>query len=165
MLTPQHPPICDDTEQVTSVLNISCCFMQCQNFKMVVASVYRSPSVNIKQCIENLSVLFTQLSSHSQYIILAGDLNIDLLQQSKHHTNYIDCLNDFQLKQLITEPSRLCPLSSTLIDYIACSSKLSVARVLQAIGVSDYRVQVAEVDIQPLRSVPETKFVRPFQTC
>jgi len=138
-------------------------FSAVPTFKVAVASVYRPPSVNIKQSIEDLSVLLTQLSPHSQYIVLAGDLNIDLLQQSNHHTNYIDCLNDFQLRQLFTEPSRVCPLSSTLIDHIACSSKLAVSRVLQTIGVSDHRIQVVEVDVQPLRGVPENKQVRAFR--
>ena len=134
----------------------TCCFIQCRHFKVAVASVYRSPSVDIKQCIEDLFFLLSQLSIHSQYIVLAGDLNIDLLRQSKHHTDYVDCLTDFQLKQLITEPSRVCPLSSTLIDHIACSSKLSVCRVLQAIGVSDHRVQVVDLDVLVLRQVHET---------
>jgi len=36
------------------------------------------------------------------YVILAGDLNIDLLQQSKHHAGYIDWVNDFHLKKFLT---------------------------------------------------------------
>ena len=27
LLTPQYPPICDDIEQSSSVLNVSCCFL------------------------------------------------------------------------------------------------------------------------------------------
>ena len=107
------------------------------------------------------------MSTYSQYIILAGDLNIDLLRQSKHHTDYIDCLTDFHLEQLITQPSRVivCLLSSTLIDHIACSSKLSVFRVLQTIGVSDHQVRVVELDVPVLRQVPEPHFVRSFWKC
>ena len=85
-----------------------------------------------------LFMLLSQLSTYSQYIILAGDLNIDLLQSSKHQRAYIDCLTDFQLVQMITGPTRVCPLSSTLIDHVVCSSSLTVNRVLQAIGVSDH---------------------------
>jgi len=70
--------------------------------------------------------------------------------QSKHHTHYKDCFTDFHLQQLIMEPSRVCPLSSTLIDHIACSSQLSVSKVLQAVGVSDHQVQVVEVDVPVL---------------
>ena len=157
---PQRPPIRDDIEQSSSVLNVSCCFLQCRHFKVAVASVYQSPSTDIKQSIEDL---LPKLSSHSQYIVLAGDLNIDLQRQSKQYKIYNDCLTDFQLKQLITEPSRVSSLSSTLIDHIACSSKLSVYKILQTIGVSDHRVQIVEISV--LYQAPETCYVRSFRKC
>ena len=102
-LSPQHPQLCDDIEQSCVLLNVSCCFLQCQHFKVAVASVYCSPSVDIEQCIGELFTLLSQLSTCTQYIILAGDLNIDLLQPTNHQRKYIDCLTDFQLVQLISD--------------------------------------------------------------
>jgi len=37
--------------------------------------------------------------------------------------------------------------------------------VLQAVGVSDHRVQVVEVDVPVLRQAPETRRVRAFKKC
>ena len=80
MLLPQHPPLCVDIEQSCVSLNVSCCFIQCKHFKKVVASIYRSPSTDFKQCIHDLYTLLPQLFACSQYVILGGDFNIDLLK-------------------------------------------------------------------------------------
>ena len=45
---------------------------------MVVASIYRPPSTDFKQC--NLHTLLPQLFACSQYVILGGDFNIDLVK-------------------------------------------------------------------------------------
>ena len=106
--------------------------------------MYRSPSAEYQQCIADLHTLLPQLFACSQYVILAGDINIDLL---KSQASYSDCLLDFQLVQLVQGSSRVSVLSSTLIDHILCSSNFKVIKVLQAIGVSDHHVQIAEFDI------------------
>ena len=142
---------------------VSCCFLQCQHFKVAVASVYHSPSVDTGQCIEELFIFLSRLSTCSQYVIFAGDLNIDLMQSTNYQRKYIACLTDFQLVQLIAGPSRVCALSSTLIDHVVCSSSFAVTRVLQAIGVSDHHVQIVELDVSVLRQAPEVRLVRAFR--
>ena len=104
MFSPQHPPLCEEIEKSCTSLNVTCCFFQCRHFKMVVASVYRSPSTDYAQCITDLHTLLPQLFSCSKYVVLAGDFNIDLL---KHQSAYNDCLVDFQLVQLVQGPSRV----------------------------------------------------------
>ena len=37
MLLPEHPPICDDIEKLSSVFNITCCLITCGFQKMAVA--------------------------------------------------------------------------------------------------------------------------------
>ena len=162
MVQPQHPPLCMDIEQSCGSLNVSCCFIQCKHFKMVVASIYGSPSTDFKQCIHDLHTLLPQLFACSQYVILAGDFNIDLL---KSQAAYSDCLVDFQLIQLVQGPSRVSVLSFALIDHILCSSNFKMLNVLQAIGVSDRRVQIAEFDIFVDRGVLQFRSVRAFRRC
>ena len=164
LLLPQHPPLCVDIEQSCESLNVSCCFIKCQNFKMLVASIYRSPSADHEyhQCVADLHTLLPQLFACSQYVILAGDFNIDLL---KRQAAYSDCLLDFQLVQLIQGSSRVSVLSSTLIDHILCSSNFKVTKVLQAIGVRDHRIQIAEFDISVELGASPVRSVRAFRRC
>ena len=48
---------------------------------------------------------------------------------------------------------------------MVCSSYFAVTRVLQAIGVSDHRVQIVELDVSILRQAPEVRYVRAFRKC
>jgi len=52
--------------------------------------------------------------------------------------NYQHLLSDFHLVQHVTGPSRVTTSSSTLIDYIVCTSDISVLEVCQAIVLSDH---------------------------
>ena len=97
------------------MLNVSCCLISCKHHRIVVASVYRSPSVRCVDVISELQSIFLQLSSCAQHVILAGDFNIDLLSSSNMKSQYCDILTDFHVTQHILEPSRVCNLSSTLI--------------------------------------------------
>ena len=87
------------------------------------------------------------------------------MQSTNHQRKHIDCLTDYQLVQLIAGPSRVCALSSTLIDHVVCSSSFAVTRVLQAIGVSDHRVPIVELDVSVLLQAPEVRNVRAFRKC
>ena len=50
--------------------------------------------------------------------ILVGDINYDLLPDNKRHqaNRFLDIINLFLLKQLITEPTRITENLSTLLD-------------------------------------------------
>ena len=157
--------LCKDIEMSCVSLNVTCCCIQFQHYKVAVASVYRSPSANYTQCLQDWYRVFTQLLTLSQYVVLAVDLNIDLLRSTRCQREYVDSLADFQMVQLIVEPSRVSTLSSTLINHILCSSSNKVLRVLQTIGISDHHVQMAEFDIPILCHVPETRYVRAFRYC
>ena len=98
-------------------------------------------------------------------MILAGDVNIDLFVDSAATAAYNDFLNDFHLRQLMSEPSSVTDASATLIDHIICTAVLPVLGVQQAVGLSDHRVQIAHFDIVMQRSPPEFQWIRPFKHC
>ncbi|XP_031337267.1 uncharacterized protein LOC116166456 [Photinus pyralis] len=57
-----------------------------------------------------------------------GDFNVDGLKPDNHYyTRLVDTLNSFNLLQIITEPTRIAPHSSTLIDFIIAGDAVSVA--------------------------------------
>ena len=47
----------------------------------------------------------------------------------------------------VTGPSRVTDTSSTLIDHIVSTPVVSMLSVKQAIGLSDHRVQIADIDV------------------
>ena len=56
-------------------------------------------------------------------------------------------------------------LSLTLIDHILCTSSISLLDVKQAIGLSDHRVQILDLDIVVQRTPNSFCWVRPFRKC
>ena len=75
-------------------------------------------------------------------IVLMGDFNTNILQQDKG-TSLSESLNNFKcvfgLTQLITEPTRICDNSETIIDLIFVSDSLKICQSgVRAIGLSDH---------------------------
>ena len=64
---------------------------------MAVASVYRSPSTNVKAGLDELQLIITDLALHANHLIIAGDFNIDLLATSGICVTYINLLSDLHL--------------------------------------------------------------------
>ena len=106
----------------------------------------------------------SQLLACSQYVVLAGDINVDLLKAQKCS----DYLIYFQLVHLIQGPSKVSLLSSALINQIRTvllKSYFSVLiYILKAIGVSDHHVQITEFDVPVCWKVSEF-FVWSYRLC
>lgn len=164
-LSPEHSLVCQDIERSCVSLNVTCCFLTCQHYKVAVVSIYRSPSTAVSKCMKDLHDLLSQLFLHCKYVMLAGDLNIDLLRSSSSQQHYSDLLVDFQLVQHVQEPTRVSSLSSTLIDHVLCSRDISVISVIQATGVSDHRVQVVDFEIAFQHNSVPSCCVRSFKKC
>lgn len=65
------------------VANFSmCCFVLCVHTRLAIVSLHRSPSADIKDCLLELHSVFLQLLSCTAYVIVVGDLNVDLLKSS-----------------------------------------------------------------------------------
>ena len=60
-------------------LNASCCFVSCSRWKLAVACLYSSPSTCVSVGLDDFCQLLSKLSLCSQHIVLAGDLNINLM--------------------------------------------------------------------------------------
>ena len=80
-------------------------------------------------------------------------------------TNYKNLLSDFNLVQHVVGPSRVTDISSTLIDHVVSTPAVSVLSVKQAIGLSDHRVQIADIDVVVQRPSATFRWLRPFRRC
>jgi len=88
MLLPEHPPICDEIEKSSSTLNITCCFITCASRKMIVVSLYRSPSTELSVGLYDLGQLLSKLFVVTQHVVLAANINIDVLSESAAKVQY-----------------------------------------------------------------------------
>ena len=118
---------------------------------------YRPP--NQSRFLEEISNDFNKLYTEKNEVIILGDLNINLLQNSKYILNiknsrlsenvtthpllkqYQEFISTFGLTQLIKHPTRITCETSTLIDHILINSneKISQYGVID-IGISDHQM-------------------------
>ena len=100
-LNPEHPPICGEIEESLTFLNASCCFVSCSRWRLAVVCLYRSPSICVSVGLGDLCQLLSKLSLCSRHIVLAGDLNINLMNDCSATANYQNIPSDFQLTQFV----------------------------------------------------------------
>ena len=80
------------------------------------------------------------MDSEQRDFYLLGDLNCNMHDGSNHNSSTLTIILDiYGLSQLISEPTRITPISSTLIDLCVTSSpeKISKAGVVH-LSISDH---------------------------
>ena len=84
---------------------------------ILVTTLYRPPNTQI-EFFEKFECLITNLDKENKEFILVGDFNCDLLASDRLNdaNRHLEMANLFQLKQLITEPTRVAALMQTLLD-------------------------------------------------
>ena len=88
---------------------------------IIIGTVYRPPKQS--DFLSNFEEILTHLRSDCEIVIL-GDFNICCLQRSSSSCkSYTNLLKLFDLEQIIAEPTRVTPTSSSLLDYILCNNK------------------------------------------
>ena len=104
-----------------------------------IGVIYRPPSADRNYYKEILNQL-DFIHANFEKVILMGDLNFDYkfdVSLSSNPVYNIECLYD--MKQLITEPTRVTVTTSTLIDVILSNvSQLHVKSGVYQIGMSDH---------------------------
>lgn len=87
--------------------------------KLIIGSLYRSPSSPIMPFIESLDFTLHNISAHSKNVILCGDLSIDLLPgnsyTSQYGVTYSDVLHSYRFSQCIDKPTRCTTTIQNLI--------------------------------------------------
>ena len=95
-----------------------------KNGDVIIGSVYRPPSVK-NEYYEQLVNDFDAVSSTGKDIVILGDFNLNCYNDGYNCHKKIEHLeNSFMLKQIIAEPTRVTPTSSTLIDLLLISRHL-----------------------------------------
>ena len=95
-----------------------------ENRYSAIGIIYRLPNINVDICLSELSMDQAYLESNT--VILLGDININLLQLNSVDTKKFNrFLNNFDLCQIIKDPTRITSNMETLIDIICISKDIN----------------------------------------
>ena len=107
---------------------------------IIVGTLYRPPGNNVNNFLENLDKELDKISSENKHIYMMGDFNIDLSHSLQsissntyprridnhvidNNTNaFLNILSSYAFHPCINVPTRITPISSTLIDNIFTNS-------------------------------------------
>jgi len=95
--------------------------LQTKNNKYLVTSVYRSPSTSIPLFIEQLDNYMNGSCFNFDYSLVIGDVNIDLLCNSKKTHDYLSIMSSHGFESFVNRKTR--PASNTCLDHIFSKSK------------------------------------------
>ena len=96
---------------------------------ITVVGIYRPPYILRSHWTRELSTLFEAVSSLTNTVFPAGDLNAHLLTSDKQYRDgraLLDLIDIFNLDRLITEPTRKTKTAETLLDLILTNDKKKV---------------------------------------
>ena len=105
----------------------------------VVTSWYRPPNSS-PNLFPHLDTLLGRLDSEHVEHYFIGDMNCDLLSSDNIHARALLSITEmYGLKQLIDEPTRITPSTSTLIDLIFTSHQDNIiCSGVSHVGISDH---------------------------
>ena len=88
-----------------------------------MGNIYRpnsAPHANIKYFNQTISDIFSKIKSDVNEVIIAGDMNTNLLNHTNHIDTglYLDTLLENSFLPLISLPTRIAGSSATLLDHI-----------------------------------------------
>lgn len=136
------------TESLSMAVHFECCGILLPELNYVVICMYRTPDSNFDifiKCLDSLLHKLTIRSRHAKRkVIIAGDFNVNILENSKNCKLFKNTLLKYNLKPAINEPTRITNSSSTCIDNILTNLKSYSSKVLH-LGLSDHSGQMISI--------------------
>lgn len=155
----------DDVEEVKEIIEMSvegeieCSSLVCRSLKIVIVCIYRPPNGSEGVFIEILSDILNKLCNlfrKNYKHIVCGDFNINLLKDSSHAKSFRDLMYSFDMKQTISEPTRITENSATLVDNIFINFENDIQGQVISNSLSDHEAQILDVSVP---CVPENDAV------
>ena len=108
--------------------------------KYMAGVFYRPPSTNINDFLTHFDEVLSNMFLLSDEMFLAGDLNINLLNDNLHVVKFHSIIHTYNLCQIVDKPTRTTGTTSTLLDVIILSQSFKTveSNVYDVNEISDH---------------------------
>ena len=106
--------------------------------KILIGAIYKPPDSNASTFTESLEKILSNFTTNETETILLGDFNFNYMAPNSATKNFKRLTNLYQLKQLITKPTRITEDSRTLIDLFLTSRPELYETSVIPVGYSDH---------------------------
>ena len=101
---------------IEQTIEISCAELE----RFIVICIYRPPLADFMLFESVMEDALSKAVKNSKIIIVCGDFNINLLEESSTSNRLLSLFKSFNLQNLFLEPTRITASSATCIDNIFC---------------------------------------------
>jgi hypothetical protein len=115
--------------------------------RFIVICVYRPPSADFRIFESIMEDALNRVFNSHKCIIVCGDFNINLLDDSNTSSCLLHLFRSFNLVNLFCEPTRITETSATCIDNIFCTKSPVGTNVFNKLG-SDHCGQIASFSVE-----------------
>ena len=127
----------------------------------ILGTLYRHPHAHVES-FDYISDVFKEilLRNKGKSVFILGDLNDNLFLRNSKLGNILDSC---KLDQLVTEPTRITPSSSSLIDIIATNNvNMVVSSEVEACPIADHELISITINVRKEKKKPVYKVIRNF---
>ncbi len=126
----------------------------CGQLKFLLGAIYRNPAERVKWWDDFCTVL-DKINFEREELIIAGDLNSDMLADNPRSRHLKDIINIYGLDQVVRQPTRITPNTRTLLDVYITSRRSLISKCFTLVPIcSDHCPVVAHI---PFRSILKSK--------
>lgn len=140
--------------------------LKVQDKNLCLGSLYRPPNTNLNSCIHDLENTLIEFIPNYDYVVFAGDLNVDFCNIPNTGYSYLsNFFNKYGLHQLVTDPTHVTDSSKTLIDLIISSNKsiCTITDVATVDHISDHCLVYTLLSFPKIRSLIFYRSYRNFK--
>lgn len=132
--------------------------------RLSIGAVYRARRKDYDGFFNALEDSFASVIPFCDDMLCVGDFNIDFLTNNSNCLKFVDLLEAYDFKQIITEPTRVTKSSSTLIDPIITSNLEIICDkgVRSMHGISDHSLAYCHLKIGFCSNEAKFKTFRDF---
>lgn len=116
--------------------------------KVGLCVVYKQPGVNVN-CFDEFCNVLEGIYNEVDSIIILGDININLLKKNNESNYFQNILTNFNLNQIVKDPTRISKEGESLIDVVCVSNhlKINLCENIEMYDVTDHMMVSCVVSI------------------
>lgn len=148
---------------VEGVFECACVECKFQGESLIIMTIYRPPKGNVREFLKKVESALDQIvNGKKTNIVIAGDFNIELIENNDFRKQLLSVMGSFDLYQTIFENTRITSTSRSCIDNIFTNiSKSRVSSLVLNTVISDHTAQKLMLKLE-LESEKKCYFKRFF---